>query len=348
MNGLSLFSNIGIGETFLIKNNIKIKVANEIIIKRAELYKHLYPETDVIVGDIKNNYIFNEIIDKALYHKCDFIIATPPCQGMSVAGRRIKDDHRNSLIKYVVKSVNILNPKYVLIENVPKLEKTFIDVEGQNINIMLFIKDNLKNYKMKYKVLNCSDYGIPQNRKRVFILLSRNDVKLWDFKIKKEKKKTVEDIISHLPSIESGEKSYLNYHYAIPHNENHILWMKNTPTGKTAFDNKFHYPKINNRKINAYRSSYRRLRWDKPCSTITTNSNFISSQNKVHPGRLMADGLYSDARCLTPLELILLTGLPKEWSLPDWVSDKLMRTVIGEAIPPKIIYELTKELKNVT
>lgn len=348
MNGLSLFSNIGIGETFLSKNNITIKVANELLPKRADIYKFLYPETDIIVGDIQNSEILEEIIRKSLINKCEFIIATPPCQGMSVAGKRIKSDERNLLIKYVVNVVQKLNPKYVLIENVPKLKNTSINVNGEDIDIMSFIESNLKDYNIKNKIIDCSDYGIPQNRKRIFILLSRKDIKLWDFNLVKENKKSIKDIIGHLPSIESGEKTNIKYHYAITHNENHILWMKNTPTGKTAFDNLIHYPKINNRKIKAYRSSYRRLKWNNPCSTITTNSNFISSQNNVHPGRLNKDGTYSDARCLTPLELILITGLPNDWHIPDWVSDKLLRTVIGEAIPPKIIYEITKELKNVT
>jgi DNA (cytosine-5)-methyltransferase 1 len=77
-------------------------------------------------------------------------------------------------------------------------------------------------------------------------------------------------------------------------------------------------------------------------------SHFISSQNNVHPGKKLEDGTYSDARALTPLELILLTGLPAKWSVPEWVSDLLLREVIGEAVPPLLIYELTKVIKNAT
>lgn len=347
MNGLSLFSNIGIGESFLNKNNIHIKVANEILEKRAKIYKELNPSVKMITGDIRNNSIFQEIIESSLKYNCEFLIATPPCQGMSVAGKRNINDSRNDLTNYVINAINLINPKYILIENVPNFEKTSIIIEGKSINLFTHLIDSLKNYRINYKIINCADYGVPQNRKRIFILISRLDVKEWVFNLKKESKINVKDVIGHLPSIESGEHSKIKYHYAINHNENHILWMKNTPTGKTAFDNEIYFPNIEGRKIKAYKSSYRRISWDKPAPTITTGSGFISSQNKVHPGIKKDDGTYSDARCLSPLEIILLTGLSSKWSLPKWVDDKLLRTVIGEAVPPKIIYELTKDLKNV-
>lgn len=345
MNGVSLFSNIGIGESFLSKNKINIKVANEIIEKRARLYKEIHPKVNMINGDIRDESVFNKIVKSALELKCDFIIATPPCQGMSTAGQRKSDDIRNDLTTYVIDAIKLINPKYILIENVPNFEKTIIKINNKEINLFKYLKESLHNYRINSKVINCSDYGVPQNRKRIFILISRIDVKEWVFNLKKEDKITVKDTIGHLPSIESGEKTDIKYHYSIKHNENHILWMKNTPTGKTAFDNLVYYPNTNGRRIKAYKSSYRRINWDKPSPTITTGSAFISSQNKVHPGRLKSDGTYSDARCLSPLEIILLTGLSQHWKLPDWVDDKLLRAVIGEAVPPKIIYELTKDLK---
>lgn len=347
MNALSLFSNIGIGESLLFKNNINIKVANEIIEKRVKIYREMYPKVNMISGDIRNNDTFNKIIESSLKFKCDFLIATPPCQGMSAAGKRQSGDIRNDLTTYVIDVIKLIKPKYILIENVPNFEKTTIKINNKDVNVFEYLKSELSDYKINSKVINCADYGIPQNRKRIFILISRMDVKEWGFNLVKKDIITVEDAIGHLPSIESGEHSDIKYHYAIEHNKNHVLWMKNTPTGKTAFDNIIHFPNINGRLIKAYRSSYRRIRWDKPSPTITTGSSFISSQNKVHPGRKKSDGTYSDARSLSPLEIMLLMGLKSSWGLPEWVSDNLLRKVIGEAVPPKIIYELTKDIKNV-
>lgn len=98
LNGLSLFANVGVAETYLSQIGINICVANEIEIKRANFYKHLYPETNMIVGDITDDLILNEIIEKSQENNVDFIIATPPCQGMSLAGKRDEYDIRNQLI----------------------------------------------------------------------------------------------------------------------------------------------------------------------------------------------------------------------------------------------------------
>jgi DNA (cytosine-5)-methyltransferase 1 len=348
MNGLSLFANVGIGETYLHKNNINIKVANELLEKRCNIYQYNNKKTTIIAGDISNDDIFEKVMIASIKHKCEFIIATPPCQGMSVAGQRKHNDNRNDLITYVVKAIDRLQPKYIIIENVPQIEKTKIHIDNQKVLIIDYLKKSLNNYKINYKVLNSADYGTAQSRKRMFILLSRNDVVEWTFNLVKKDVLTLKDKIGHLPSLKAGESSEIKYHYAIEHNPDHIRWMTHTPSGKTAIDNKINYPEKDGRRIKSYRSTYRRLRWDKPASTITMKSHFISSQNNVHPGKKLEDGTYSDARALTPLELILLTGLPAKWSVPEWVSDLLLREVIGEAVPPLLIYELTKVIKNAT
>lgn len=98
INGISLFSNVGIDEFYLKDFGINIKVANELLEKRASFYSFVYPDVEMICGDITNQNIFNSLIEK--YHKnnCDFLLATPPCQGMSVPGKMKKDDARNNLI----------------------------------------------------------------------------------------------------------------------------------------------------------------------------------------------------------------------------------------------------------
>ena len=96
--GLSLFSNVGIGEAMLSDINIEIAVANEIDKKRAQFYKNLYPKTNMICGDIRDDKIYNAIISSSIKSEVDFIIATPPCQGMSTIGNKDPLDARNYLI----------------------------------------------------------------------------------------------------------------------------------------------------------------------------------------------------------------------------------------------------------
>ena len=88
MNGTSLFSNIGVAEFFFEDNGISIVVANEIEKKRAEIYSYFYPKCNMIVGDIWDSDIFDKIIEESKKNNCEFLIATPPCQGMSIAGKR--------------------------------------------------------------------------------------------------------------------------------------------------------------------------------------------------------------------------------------------------------------------
>jgi DNA (cytosine-5)-methyltransferase 1 len=119
--------------------------------------------------------------------------------------------------------------------------------------------------------------------------------------------------------------------------------MRNTPTGKSAFENKVFFPKNKDgTRIRGYQSSYRRIRWDEPSPTITIRNDAISSQRNVHPGRKLIDGTYSDARVLTILELIILNSLPTDWQLPNDTPELLIRKCIGESIPPLMIKKIVR------
>ncbi len=342
MNGLSLFSNVGIAETYIKNHNINILVANELLEKRAEFYKYNHPNTKVVCGDITKKEIFEKVLEEAKSKNCEFLIATPPCQGMSVAGKMQENDPRNSLIKYAVKMIKELNPKYIIIENVIGVLKASILVNNEKIKIVDFLKQELKEYFINYKIVDVADYGTPQTRKRAIFLISKN--RLWEFP-KEQKQITVREAIEHLPTLESGETTNIPYHYAKKHNPRHILWLKHTPTGKTALNNEVYYPKKEDgTKIKGFATTYKRIEWDKPAPTITMANGSVSSQNNVHPGRLKEDGTYSDARVLSLKEIFILTGLPKEWKPAPWASENLIREVIGEAIPPKLIDEILKTI----
>jgi len=145
--------------------------------------------------------------------------------------------------------------------------------------------------------------------------------------------------------LEAGEKSNLPWHFARKHSENHILWMKNTPTGNSAFQNKKYFPKkTNGKRINSYMTTYRRIKWDEPAPTITMRNDAISSQLNVHPGRKLKNGTYSDARVLTPLELMLLTSLPKNWGIPRDTPEILVRKCIGESVPPLLLKKIVSKI----
>ena len=339
INGISLFANVGIAETYFKENDINIAVANELLPKRCKIYKHLYPTCNLICGDISDKAIFNKLITLYKENNCKFLIATPPCQGMSQAGKMNPDDPRNTLIIHTINFIKETRPQNIIIENVPQILKFSIKINGIQKKIVDYITEELSplGYHINYDILDASDYNTPQIRKRAIFLIS--SITKWDFPPKKPKI-TVKQAIGNLPPLESGEKSDIPRHYAKKHADRHIEWMKNTPTGQTAFDNKIHYPQKDGRKIKGYRTTYKRMEWDKPAPTITMCNGAISSQNNVHPGRKLKDGTYSDARVLSPLELLRLTGLPDNWNYPKDISDNQLRQVIGEGFPPRFAQSL--------
>jgi len=344
MNGVSLFSNVGIAETYIHKAGINIVVANELDKKRAEFHKHLYPNCEMIQGDITDGDTFTKVLRKAKELKCDFLIATPPCQGMSIAGKLKENDPRNTLIKYVVKMIQQLEPTNAIIENVRGALSTYILVNKKRVKMLEFIKNELLafGYVINPMVLDAADYGTPQTRVRAFFLLSK--LGKWEAP-KKSKQISLYEAIGHLPSLESGGASDIPFHQAKGHSKEQILCLQHTPTGKSALENTLYFPKkADGTKVKGYPTSYKRMEWNRPAPTITMANGYISSQNNVHPGRVCSDGTYSDARVLTLKEVFILTGLPDEWKPPQWASEQLVRKVIGEGVPPKLILSILSNM----
>ncbi len=372
LKAVSLFANVGVAETYLSSIGVDVLCANEINPIRAKFYQHLYPKTHMIVGDIKDQTVQNDIIDYCTKNKIDFLIATPPCQGMSLAGKMDPLDQRNQLVFYALKIILAIKPKYILLENVPQLLRTKIKIDNRTMLIPEYIHIVLDPYYnfANQNIVSAKDYDVPQMRKRNIFLLSRKDMRyIWQVPAPK-KPITLKDAIFDIPSVDPllkegyeetlrvfpdfEEKKQLalqasKYHTPPKHSKKHVITMMHTPSGHTAFDNKFYYPKKDNgERVNGHYNTYRRLEWDKPSRTITQNSGVISSLCCVHPGKpyLSCSGeqLYSDPRCLTIYELLIVFSLPRDWNIPDWADERLIREVIGEGIPPMLVKNLVDVL----
>ena len=363
IKGISLFSNVGMAETYLSEVGVEIVIANEILEDRAKFYKHLYPKCDVVQGDITDEKVFNELVKKAKKEKVEFLMATPPCQGMSIAGEMNPYDERNSLVKYAIDLIDILNPKYVLLENVTQQLVTPIEYNGEELLIPDYINLRLaEKYNInKDQIINSMDYGVPQQRKRAIFLMIRKDLnRVPCFPEKEEHIITLEEAFEGIPDLwpivkdnkdvfpENSEEA-LNFHpYHKPpkHIWRNVECMLYTPTGNTAFDNKYYYPrKANGEKIKGYDTTYHRMFWTKPSSTITKYNGIIGSQNNVHPGRPWkkdknGEMMYTNPRVLTIYELLIVSSLPKDWNIPEWASESLIRHVIGEGIPPLLVKKI--------
>ncbi len=371
LRGLSLFANVGIAEAYLKSIGVDILVANELDSERARFYQEVYKDSEMICGDITDKSVFDTVINESRKKKVDFIIATPPCQGMSEAGLRLEFDERNYLITYAIEAIHELKPKFVLLENVPKQLTTKIKYKGEIILIPEYIKRELiQDYNFnKETLVMAKDYGVPQLRERNIFLLVRKDLPyVWEFP-EKQKEITLKEAIGSLPSldpllregIEETRKHFPDYdkkvaeglkvskwHIPPVHSWKQVEWMMHTPTGKSAIYNEVFYPqKSDGTPIKAHHNNYRRLKWDMPCRTITQNNGVISSLACVHPGRpytVNNEIMYSDARVLSIYELMIVTSLPIDWPIPDWATESFIRKVIGEGIPSNLVKVIMQNL----
>ena len=149
MRAISLFANVGIAELFLKQVGVEVKIANEIDPIRSRFYSEIYPETKMIIGDFTDKKINEVLINLSKDEMIDTVIATPPCQGMSEAGKRNEFDDRNQLIIETINFIEKLKPRYIFIENVPVAVKTKIKVDKQIILIPDFIRKRLQeNYNI--------------------------------------------------------------------------------------------------------------------------------------------------------------------------------------------------------
>lgn len=344
-----MFSSAGIAEIYYHNKDIEVLVANELIEKRARFYSAMYPNTKMITGDITKSKIKQKFISE-LNDDVKLLIATPPCQGVSTLGvnkssSQMEEDIRNYLIYDVIDVIDSHDFDYILIENVPRYLQMFFPYKGDYLHLEQILNDKYKgDYIIDIRVLNAKDYGIPQSRPRAIIKIFKKHLS-WDWP-EEENEITLHKAIGHLPTLESGQKSKLKYHYAKEHNEREILCMRHTATGSSAITNLYHYPKKNDgSRIKGFHNTYKRMKWDSPCPARTMNSGNIGSHNNVHPGRLLPDGTYSDARVLSLRELFIVSSLPEEWNYPEGYSDNFIRQIIGEAIPPLLSYKILKGIK---
>ena len=119
-----------------------------------------HPGSKGILMDLGN---FDPENLKKITGKIDVVVGGPPCQGFSISGKRNPDDPRNGLYTSFVKTVKQLKPKAFVLENVPNL----VAMSGGKIKDKILKDFSSLGYKVKYKVMLASDYGVPQNRRRV-------------------------------------------------------------------------------------------------------------------------------------------------------------------------------------
>ncbi|PKB42705.1 DNA (cytosine-5)-methyltransferase 1 [Cellulophaga sp. RHA19] len=376
---ISLFSSAGVGCYGFKQNGFECIATNELLTKRLkiQLYNNKCKyETGYISGDISNSEVKNRLFSELKFwqnkHKIkepDVIIATPPCQGMSVANHKKNNEKsRNSLVIESIKVTQEILPKFFIYENVRAFLNTICtDVDGIDKPIKDAIKYNLGGqYNILSKIVNFKEYGSNSSRTRTLVIGIRKDIQdvsPFDIFPKKQKAKTLRQLIGDLPQLEEmGEISEDIFHAYREFDKRMLPWIENLKEGQSAFEQteELRIPhRIIDGKLVPNKSKngdkYARWYWDKEGPCVHTRNDILSSQNTVHP---------TDNRVFSIRELMRMMSIPDsfEWfnvSTKDLneksdLEKKLflkkeelnIRHCLGEAVPTGVFKSIASNIKN--
>ena len=290
-----------------------------------ETYRHNFSEHRLVQKDIcqlSAEEIRDYVEDKVI----DVIIGGPPCQGFSMAGsigRKFIDDPRNRLFKEFVRVVNIIKPRYFVMENVARLytyKKGILRTE---------IIDDFKKlgYKVDCQVLNSADYGVPQMRQRVIFIGSTYNQDIQFPPKEVETYRTVKQALSHFPKLKSGQSSTIPNHVAMAHSEQMLKKMSYIADGGDRYD----IPEAIRPQSGDIRK-YIKYASDKPAVCVTGDMRKI-----FH---------YEQNRALTVRELARLQSFPDDFVFKGTRISQQQQ--VGNSVPPKMAEAIAKVIINMS
>lgn len=300
--------------------------------------------------DLHKDSAIDKIVNETKNIEIDVIIAGPPCQGFSLTGTRNENDERNSLFYSVFRLAERINPKAIIIENVPGLLTLY---GGKAKKEIIHLCDKM-GYTCSPKLLFAPDYGVPQIRKRVFFVALRKEYGIFEFPepiLIEEQYIGCEDAIGDLPDLVSNlgseeleydKKPFSNYqknmrngnrfltnHLGTQHTEHVIKVISQVPEGGNHKDLPLGVG--DSRKFN---EAWTRYHSKKPSKTIDTGH-----RNHFH---------YKWNRVPSVRENARLQSFPDDF---EFLGNKTQQyRQVGNAVPPllgKILgEELLKQLNH--
>lgn len=306
---VSLFSGCGGSDAGVLNAGFSVLMANDILPYARDVYLANHAETDYILGSVAGIESFPS---------ADLLVGCYPCQGFSQGGVRKADRKINTLYLEFARALNLIKPKAFIVENVSGMVRS---------NFEHLLKDQFKvfteaGYKVKSHVLNASHFGVPQDRKRIFIVGIHEKFGL-DYEFPK-------------PTCGEGLKPFTTIRDAIGH-------LPEWPLGE-FYDSDFHW---------YYLSRNRRQDWEQVSKTIVANPRHMP----LHPISPMLEKLGPDewrfitdlpARRFSYREAALLQGFG-DIVFPETqnASINMKYTVIGNAVPPPLFEAVASNLPNI-
>ena len=252
----------------------------------------------------------------------DLLAGCPPCQGFSTLrtlnGGREVSDARNDLVFEFLRLVAELEPKTVMLENVPGL--------GNDRRITQF-EEGLSRlgYAHARRVLNAADYGVPQKRRRLMLLASRRG--RINFAEPLPDRMSVRTTIADLlPAGESGDALHDMPERRTARVRDLIGKIPRDGGGRLDLD--FNDQLRCHRKFSGFKDVYGRMAWDSPAPTITSGCHNPSKGRFLHP---------TEDRAITLREAALLQGFPATYRFSAAAGKLALAAMIGNALPPPFV-----------
>lgn len=377
---ISLFSSAGVGCFGFKEAGFECVATNEIIERRLNIQRlndKCKLESGYIKGDIKENATKEQIFKQIKLYKSlgndriDVIIATPPCQGMSVANHKKTHNeiNRNSLVVESVELIKEINPRFFILENVASFYKTgCVDKNGNVFEIGHFIENNLeKNYSIYNELINFKNYGANSSRTRTLVIGVCKELKNYIMPLELfpnyQSEKTLKEVIGHLKPLKWAEFDKNDFYHSFRiYPKNMRNWISNLKEGQSAFENRENSKKphkIVNGKIvlNVSKNGdkYKRQKWNAVAPCIHTRNDQMASQNTLHP---------KDDRVFSIRELMLMMNIPSSFKWLPFELEYLnnlnidekqkiskqnemnIRQSIGEAVPTVIFKQIADKIQN--
>ena len=266
--------------------------------------------------------------------RLDFMLGGPPCQGHSnLNNHSRRDDPRNGLYLRMARAAEVLRPSALIIENVPTVT---YDVQKAVQRTIEYLDESL-NYTVGAGVIDLSNLGVPQRRRR-HIILALQDAD-------SDAQKLVDDLKSpicgHVPrtvrwaieDLEDEPSSCIFDTASTPYpvNQSRIDWLFDKD--KTNLPNRLRPPC--HRSDHSYTAMYGRMEWDLPAQTVTTGFNSMGQGRYVHPSR---------RRVITPHEAARLQTLPDFVNFRTVPARKHLAKLIGNSVPPLLSYAIGRSV----
>lgn len=377
---ISLFSSAGVGCYGFKMEGFSCIATNELIDRRLDVqrandkcqFASGYVGGDITDASVKER-IYTEVArwEKLGNDRVDVVMATPPCQGISVINHKKNDREikRNSLVIESVEIIQRLRPRVFIFENVQAFQKTLcITRTGETMPIGQFIQQALGgDYVISGRVLNFMNYGSNSSRTRTLVIGIdrdyRNQFVPYDLFPPYRKEPTLRDVIGHFEPLEWGRISDNDFYHAFRvYDEKMRPWIHDLKEGECAFDNPdpsqrphkvVDGKRIENSRKN--RDKYTRQKWDRFIQCVHTRNDQLAAQNTVHP---VEDRVFSIRELMEmmtipstfrwmPMGLQQLNALsPDEKKKVYKTHETNIRQCLGEAVPTEIIRQIASGIKQ--